>query len=337
MDLTIGPNDVGRRIDRVCRKLLPTLGLSAVYSSIRKGNIRINGKKITQSYLLRAGDTICINTTLETDINRNGDQIGKAETGEQAKNRVSDSLSVKLEPAVIFENDHFIIFNKPRGMLTHGKDSIKTYLSFRLEKERVASISFSPSPLHRLDRNTSGIVVCGKSLPGTTRFSELLRQKKIIKAYMAINSGCISAREFWEDKLKRDTKEKKTYSALEGGKAAMHIIPLLNNSDVTFSLIFPITGKTHQIRVQSAIHGYPLLGDKKYGAFPGNHRGYALHACMLIVKPDSELPGFTSVFAPVAPYFKKQLIRFFHEEEVDAVITQLPKVIAEIIPSISSV
>lgn len=329
MRCPIGPDDIGRRFDRLCRKLLPALGLGEIYSAIRKGTISVSGRKKPPSYKIREGDSIFFKERFEDHILVSG--------------KKSAPDFPELEKCIIFENTHFIVFNKPAGVLSHGNNSVKSFLEYYLRETTVKSLAFVPAPLHRLDRNTSGILVCGKSIEGARRFSDLLAKKRIIKAYLSINTGVLGKDEIWEDTVERDKAAKTTYASREGKRAVMHAFPLLHSEEETLCLMVPLTGKTHQIRVQSSLHGYPLAGDKKYGGGTrkGPHTGqtntYCLHACSMRTAGSIHLLGMPPLFAPPPPRFTEYAGRIFRWNTEKPFEDTLPDKINGKIASISTI
>lgn len=327
MECTAGPDDAGRRFDRVCRKLLPDTGLSEIYSAMRKGRVTVNGVKKSPKYKLTAGDIIRL------PENMGGKRVLPRNSGEGT---ADSETAPELGKAVMFENDHFIVFNKPAGILSHGKFSVQSYLRQYLHAKTENSLAFSPAPLHRLDRNTSGILVCSKSIRGAAAFSEALSGKSVLKAYAGIHDGFLTGNQLWKDKLRRDKKTKITYSDPSGRMSITHIFPLLRSPEQTLCLAVPITGRTHQIRVQAALHEHPLLGDRKYNRNSAGRSRYYLHACHLGFTEAGICPELPPLFAPPPEHFLKTMQRLFPAEQAHALVKRLEREIAGKIASISS-
>lgn len=320
MKRTAGADDAGRRFDRVCRKLLPDTGLGAIYSAIRKGRITVNGKKKPPSYTLREGDVIAF----PPDLTPRGGAAGEGELPEHG-----------LVQEIIFENSHFVVFNKPSGILTHGNGSLQTFLLHYLQEVMEQSLAFTPAPLHRLDRNTSGIVVCGKSIRGAVWFSDLLSRKQAVKAYIGIHDGILRSPEHWEDRLKRDKDVKITISDPAGSRSVLHIFPLLRSASKTLCLTVPVTGRTHQIRAQAALHGLPLTGDVKYNNRPSRKGGYLLHAFHLYFRETADTPGLPPLYAPLPKNFRETCTSLFPGGETKKLLNRLKHEITGKIASIS--
>ncbi|MDR3312504.1 MAG: RluA family pseudouridine synthase [Spirochaetaceae bacterium] len=251
-------DDHGRRLDRVVRRVLrdkvpngrpgdtsQPVGLSGAYSAIRKGFVKLNGKTVSPETRVSQGDALEIADFL----------IPSAVEG--AGNPPDPGIPV------IFENEHFIILNKPCGV-----DS-QTIAPQNLRP----SLSFTPAPLHRLDRRTTGILVCSASLEGACWFSAALRTRRLDKRYLGIAENALPGEVRWDDPV--------------GGKSACTIaVPLSRGTflgkPVTLGLYKIKTGRKHQIRAQGGIHGFPLLGDVRYGGKKIDApQGYFLHAFYL--------------------------------------------------------
>ena len=199
------------------------------------------------------------------------------------------AAAAEIRPLVLWENDDFLVLDKPRGTLVHGSGGldgpVRRYLLPRLPP----SLAFAPGPLHRLDRNTTGVLFFAKSIGGARLFSRALREGRTRKTYIALVEGDLRGTAVWEDTLRRDEKSRVTRPSpaappgTEGGPPASGKTarsaarPLLRGKGLTLCEIVIGTGRTHQIRAQAAAHGHPLAGDVKYGGkpFPG---GYFLHA-----------------------------------------------------------
>ena len=259
--LSAGQNDNGRRIDRILRKALPDHSLSLIHRLLRQGKVLVNEKTVNADQRILAGDIIQIQSVNNVNC------------------RVNENLkkiTVPL-PEILWNDLGLLVFNKPSGLSAHGPNSLDTMVKAYFSDSLSPSLSFKPGPLHRLDRQTSGIITFSQSLEGAQFFSKLMRERKISKTYLAIVEGIISKEIVWEDELSRNKKRKKTYITDSTGiHALMTVKPLAHGNDCTLIEAGLITGRTHQIRAQSAAHGFVLLGDKKYGSVqPG---GYFLHA-----------------------------------------------------------
>jgi 23S rRNA pseudouridine955/2504/2580 synthase len=172
-------------------------------------------------------------------------------------------------PEILWEGAGLLVLNKPAGLPVHGPESLETAVLRYLREKLPPSLSFKPGPLHRLDRPTSGVIVFSAALEGARQFSALLREGKIKKRYLALVEGNPGGPAVWEDWLLRDREQKKTFPAEtpegEAKKALTRVYTLASGSLYSLAALEPATGRTHQIRAQAALRGYPLAGDRKYG------------------------------------------------------------------------
>lgn len=301
-EFTAGKDDNDRRLDRVIRIFLSDKSLSEIYKLLRKGLIKVNKKKAKADSHIFEGDVISIAEFLL------GDSVQSS--GDASENK--EKLKAKSEKAleIVFENDHLLIINKPYGRSVHESSSVKKNNTLSLDKEvlnyyeahksgKSESLSFRPGPLHRLDRNTTGLLVFSKSLLGAKYFSESIKNHTVQKKYLGIAEGKLNKAEEWEDLLAdSDTTEEGFYTVAQSdsGKKALTIArPLshgtFHNKEITLVEYTIKTGRKHQIRAQSQLHGHPLLGDTAYGAAGEKKlkREYFLHAYSLSFPKDNPL------------------------------------------------
>lgn len=289
-----GKDDNDRRIDKVIRIFCPDLNLSSIYKYIRKGLIKVNNKKISQEYRVQTGDIILI-----------ADFILNKETNESSVKTEIPKPKISIpELKVIFRNNDLLAINKPYDYVVHGnsndnKQSLETIVKNTF-KAKTNSLAFTPGPLHRLDKKTTGILFFSQSLEGARWFSENLRNHKIQKKYIGIVQGKLLSKEIWIDEISRDEEDNsnKAFHKVSVHKtdksktAETEATPLFcgkytgNNysTDITVVQYYIKTGRTHQIRSQSSIHGYPLIGDTAYGGkeLKNEKRQFFLHAQKII-------------------------------------------------------
>lgn len=207
--VSVSRDDAGRRADRVLRKLLGETPLGQIYAAFRKGRVRINGKKVKPSYRLAASDVLELARTLAPELageeglaGARGSGAGGGKAGRGGPS--SDTPRQHSDIEVVAETDGLVAFTKPPGLLTHGRDSLERYAQDYLATRIAPSLSFTPGPLHRLDRNTSGIVLFPKTREAAARFSELLQARGVTKRYIAMVDGKLMGSVTWEDRLRRD-------------------------------------------------------------------------------------------------------------------------------------
>ena len=260
--ITIEKNDAGQRLDRFLRKYFREAPLAAIYRIIRK-SLKVNGK--------RAGE----NTRLQE-----GDELSLFISPEQAEEWRGKG-TVRTSPrqfTVIYEDEHVLIVSKPSGLLTHGDGREKSrtlanqvlgYLQEKGEFDPAKEQTFRPSPANRLDRNTSGLVMFGKSAQAMRQLTESLRERDAIrKFYRTIAAGAFSEEQIITGDLVKDEAENRVreVSGVDGAKAAAtRAYPIRTGEDFSLVEVELLTGRTHQIRVHMAGIGHPLAGDPKYG------------------------------------------------------------------------
>jgi len=309
-EFTAGPDDEGRRLDRVLRILLEGLPLSAIYKALRQKRILVNGVKAVPSRSVLAGDIISIEESL---IPEGGQTRVHAGT---TPRRPDATAASHIASMLLFRSEDILILNKPRGLPSHGQGGLDLLVRAQLSPERESSLAFTPAPLHRLDRNTTGVLAFSLSIRGAHVFTEALREGRIRKTYLALVDGLVDRDESWEDLIARDEKTMKSGVSDEGERALTTVRPLLVSRKRSLIVATLGTGRTHQVRVQAAAHGHPLSGDAKYGG-SSLPRGYMLHAWRLDFPP-SFLPGLPGrVIAPLPLTARAMLEAEFGKAAVD--------------------
>jgi 23S rRNA pseudouridine955/2504/2580 synthase len=316
-ELHAGPDDAGRRLDRILKAVLRDEGLSSIYSALRKGRVLVNGKKAEAADRLREGDLIEVDRTLMARA--------RMPSGRPLSSGL-DEIGIYL----IAATRDLLFLNKPWGILVHGSGGLDTLVRRALASRSASSISFEPGPLNRLDRNTTGIVVFPRSAEGSRRFASLLRSRRLAKGYVALLLGELREGGLWSDRISRDGDRRTSSIVLarvgdDGGDAGGAVAeatayPLLSRSGYSLAGIVLHTGRTHQIRVQSSGRGHPLAGDGKYGggSFPG---GYILHASFIAFEaplPFDDLPS--RVVAPLPEGARSRLEAIFGADALASAI-----------------
>ena len=318
----ITDNEAGQRLDKYLSKLLPKAPSSFFYKMLRKKNIVLNNARAQGPEKLAAGDQVRLFLSAETFSG-----FSQESRGEEYR-RAYESLS-PIE--VVYENEHLLLADKPAGVLSQkAKDSdlslnewLIGLLLARGDATKESLATFRPSVCNRLDRNTSGLVICSKSLAGSQRLNELIRMRKIRKFYRLFVSGDVTQTRLLTGYLVKDAKTNRvriTSKKTEGSSyVETRYYPVERFSDITYLEAELITGKTHQIRAHMALDGHPLLGDVKYGdaALHDRYRkkyhldSQLLHAFRLEFPPDEILfPGRKrpSVFTAEEPAVFTQIL-----------------------------
>jgi len=252
--ITIDSEDAGQRIDNFLLKTLKGVPKSHLYRLLRKGEIRVNKKRIKPEYKL-----------VDEDILR----IAPIRVSEKSA-PVSTQLNVvaNLESKILFEDDRLLVINKPSGMAVHGGSGVNFGVIEALRALRPNARMLEL--VHRLDRDTSGCLVVAKKRSALRNLHEQLRNKKVQKFYHALVKGR------WSAKLTRVTESLKKNDLKSGERVV--IVDNINGKesetrykvlqhfhDATLVRAFPVTGRTHQIRVHCQVKGHPIACDNKYG------------------------------------------------------------------------
>ena len=270
MNFTITINEANQRIDKFLKRALKDAPLSFIYKMFRKKDVKVNGVKAKIDYILKENDIV--------EIYLKEDLLSKF-------HQEAILRPVKPDFSIIYEDANILIIDKPRGLLIHGdneeekritlQNMVLNYLSKKNEWDPKNLSGFIPSPAHRLDRNTSGIVVFGKTLPSLQVLQNLFRERtKIQKKYTLLVRGITNKSGEINLPLIKDSKLKwvKVGRIEKGAKPAKTTYVRLKSFTCGYSLVEAelLTGRTHQLRVHFANISHPIVGDSKYGDFQVN-------------------------------------------------------------------
>lgn len=286
-EIKINQNEANQRTDKFLLKYLNDAGRGFIYKMLRKKNITLNGKKSDGSEKLAVGDVIKIFMTEET--------IQKFQKNNSNTIR-SNKRNIAIEKHIIYEDDHIILLNKPVGMLSQKSTpddfSANEYLiDYMLEQNMISKKdlqTFKPSVCNRLDRNTSGLLIFGKTLPALQTIAEELKNRTSHKYYLCIVKGILSDKEKISGYLKKDEKTNKveisSTKLIDSDYIETEYEPISSNQNYTLLKVLLITGKTHQIRAHLASIHHPIIGDTKYGDKKANEyfkKNYQLKSQLL--------------------------------------------------------
>lgn len=259
-----------KKLTKFLRQYFKDMPVSAIYKAIRKRNIKINGIRVKEDYIISSGDVLEIYIPDNILMGISLDNIPKP-----------SNLSLTNGFSVVYEDNNLIIVNKNQGIPVHPDrnqekntliDSVKYYLQEKGEYNPNDSSSFSPSLCHRLDRNTGGLVIIAKNPQSLKCILEMIKNNEIRKYYLCFVKGKMEEkfgvlRAF----LEKDVSKSRVYINNERKPGSFEIITKYKvlwykyENDISMLEIELVTGRTHQIRAHLAYIGHPILGDRKYG------------------------------------------------------------------------
>ena len=250
---TITDEEAGQRIDNFLMRHFKSVPRSRVYRLLRKGEVRVNKKRVDAEYRMAAGDEVRLPPVRLDDSEEPG--------------RPSSSLQELIEKSVIFQDKHLLVINKPPGVAVHGGSGMSFGV---IEALRASRPRETLELVHRLDRDTSGCLLIARDRATLTALHALIRNGGMHKTYMALVAGS------WQLGTKRIDAPLATDNRQHGER---HVRVAASGKD-SVSVFKPVqffgplatlmevnipTGRTHQIRVHASFAGHPLLGDDKYG------------------------------------------------------------------------
>lgn len=264
--LEVGEDSQAQRIDNFLLRELRGVPKSHVYRVLRSGEVRVNSGRVKPDYRLQVGDRVRVPPI-----------------------RMSPRAPVRPKPLnlpVVFEDDSLLVIDKPAGVAVHGGSGVSFGVieSLRAERPQAKFLELA----HRLDRDTSGLLVVAKKRSALVELHRMLREGEVRKIYYAVVKGAVAQKtlELRESLHKYVTAsgERRVSVNPEGMSAFTKARRLKSSADFSLLEVELLTGRTHQIRVHLAHAGHPIVGDQKYGDFELNRRlkqRLLLHAARL--------------------------------------------------------
>jgi len=251
----------GMRIDRWIKNNIQSVPQSLIERLLRSGKIKINDKKVKSNFKIKVKDNI-------KTYNINFHSLKKKNTFNPSANIIKTN-----EKGIVFNCQDYIIINKPHGIAVQGGTKSYKNLVDIYTKSRYFDYS-KPYTVHRIDKETSGILIFAKNRKTAQLFTSLFRLRKIYKTYLAVCYGEMEKlKGIWTDHLIKYEGKKKIIE-----KAVTHYKVLDKNSKFSLVEFKPITGRKHQLRKQSFNSGFPIVGDDKYSFKKKDNKKLLLHA-----------------------------------------------------------
>lgn len=337
--ITIGSNQAGQRLDKFLHKYLPNAGTSFLFKMLRKKNITLNGKKAQGNEILSEGDTVESFFSEETFKQFQGSDYEDSSVNNaiphsnlEKQNEYQKAYQSIHDIQIIYEDDNVLILNKPVGVLSQKAEAkdisanewLIGYLLNQGDLTNEELKTFKPSVCNRLDRNTSGLLLCGKSLAGSQKLSKDLKERSVHKYYRTVCVGELTIEQTIQGYLIKDEKSNKVTIVEEVPRNCPNpkdyspitttYKPLKVCNNFTLLEIELVTGKPHQIRAHLASIKHPIIGDTKYGYDKINQamqkqfslKNQLLHAyCVAFETEDGALSKLSSkkITAPLPKQF----------------------------------
>jgi 23S rRNA pseudouridine955/2504/2580 synthase len=309
------------RLDRWFKRHYPTLGHSRLEKLLRTGRIRVDGKRA------RSGDRVAPGQAIR--VPPLDEMVASAP---QVPRHVSPGNEAILRDAVLHRDDAVIVLNKPSGLAVQGGSGTERHVDGLLDTLRFGS-DVRPRLVHRLDKETSGVLVIARNVAAAAFLTRAFREKTTRKIYWAIVVGLPKPRQGRIDlalvKLPGREGERVRADAEEGKRAVTYYAVVDSaGTEASWLALLPVTGRTHQLRAHCAALGTPILGDAKYGAGAAHLAGVSgakrlhLHARSLSIP--HPLGGTLKITAPLPNHLRQSWEFFGFPDDVEDPFADLP-------------
>ncbi|MBX2834239.1 MAG: RluA family pseudouridine synthase [Micavibrio sp.] len=310
--IDVTEDDDGQRLDRWLKKHAPDMPFGLTQKLLRKGAIKIDGKKAKHDARLSQGQTVRIPA------------IEAASDIPKPAKKLDEKDADFIKSLVIYEDEHIIALNKPNGIATQGGTKQKDRHIDAMLEALVDKQGVKPRLVHRLDKDTSGVLLLARSAASARKLGDAFKSRDIKKIYWAI---CCPAPEVMDGTIKASlaksggtNRERMVVDEEEGKFAATDFVVIENAlNSAAFVAFWPRTGRTHQIRVHAELIGCPIVGDNKYSRLPEQEESHEarrkaeadlsemkladrlhLHARRIIM-PHPMRKGMLDITAPLSP------------------------------------
>ena len=296
--LEAGKQELGQRVDNFLFRILKQVPRTRIYRIIRKGEVRVNKKRIKPDYKLQVGDMVRVPPVFEPSP-----QGGQPQ-------RISENWLKQIESAILFENSHLIVIDKPAGIAVHSGSGVPFGV---IDIMRLLRPETDIELVHRLDRDTSGCLLLACHRQSLLALQNSIKDNAMVKIYTAIVKGAwppeCTAMTHRLKKMQMPNGERRVYVDSSGQAAHTLVLDQETNELCSRLTLQLLSGRTHQIRVHCQAEGHEIVGDSKYGDRQFNQlmkkkgmKRLMLHASRIEL-PASEFHGELLINAPVPDIF----------------------------------
>lgn len=299
---SVAQDEAGLRLDRWFKRHFPDLGHGRLERLLRTGQVRVDGRRVKAGDRIEPGQVVRIPPLAVKDAEDGG--------GERPRPPVSWSDAEALQARVIHRDDEVLVINKPAGLAVQGGTNTSRHLDGLLDALRFDALE-RPRLVHRLDKDTSGVLVLARTAFAAGRLTEAFRGREVRKLYAAVIVGVpnpLGGRIDLSLAKEAGPHGERVAVVGEEGLKATTLYQVMDTvgDQAAYVHLSPLTGRTHQLRVHMAALGTPILGDRKYGGaksvLPGMDETPQLHLhARRVVVPHPRL-GQVDVSAPLPPH-----------------------------------
>lgn len=314
-NVTVGNGEGDLRLDRWFKRHYPALSHVRLEKLLRKGQIRVDGKRVKANARLEPGQVVRVPPL---------GPLPDPSERPKAESRISEADAEMIRRAVMYRDESVIVLNKPPGLATQGGTGTKVHVDMLLDVLKLKDED-RPRLVHRLDKDTSGVLLLGRTPAATAKLAAAFKSRAARKIYWALTVGVPDPREgtIKAPLAKQEGAKGEKMEVSEDGQRATTDFEVIENAAKTVAWIQmrPLTGRTHQLRVHAAYLGTPILGDGKYGGAEAHLQGQGVSRKLHLHARAIECPhpdgGTLKIIAPL-PTHMAESFDFFGFDVDDA-------------------